>query len=158
MRKHYIYALIAVIAASAAAFFMHVYLDGALTSKIETTMRQNPVVMPPYPFYITAIAFITSFIPTAAVMIIFSVLYERIPGRGPLSKSFLFWILLLAVKGDLIRFPLMNVLVGNPVWLALLVQVDAWISNLVLCLLLGFGIHFAKGARERCVNAASLPE
>lgn len=144
MRKYHIYVLIAVAAASTAAFFTHIYLDGALSSKIVASMRQNPVIMPPYPFHITAIAFITSFIPTVAVFIIFTVLYGRIPGGGPLTKSLLFWILLLAVKGDLIRFPLMNVLVGNPVWLALLVQVDAWISNLILCLLLGFGIHFAR--------------
>lgn len=144
MRKYHVYLFVSVVVAAAASFFTHVYLQGELGPRIHEAMSQHPVVMPPYPFYITAVAFVTRFIPTAALLFIFVILYDRLPGKGPVVKSLTFTLLFLAAEGHLVRFPLMNVLVGNPIWLALLVQVDAWISNLVLCMLLGFGIHFAR--------------
>jgi hypothetical protein len=129
------------IAAWLIPFCLHVAIQtstGIYIKNRSNEIEKENIRRPPYGAGITLIAAILSLIPTTATFLVINLIYDKIPGSSPLIKGILFSILRLCINGDLVRAPLMNTIIGNPLRIAILKQFDIWIPNLVMCVVLSF--------------------
>jgi hypothetical protein len=139
--------IFAVVLATIIPFIIHALLQSLVNEFIanNTTDKTDfDVAMPPYSFRITAVAALTAIMPTIGLLILFSLIYEKVPGENAFMKGFTFGLLILIIKGELFRKPIMNTLIGNPFWISLLQQLDIWIPNIVLCVILSLFISSAN--------------
>ncbi|EKU97747.1 hypothetical protein Lepto7375DRAFT_6984 [Leptolyngbya sp. PCC 7375] len=129
-------------------FCLHIAIQaatGVYTTSSPDKLEEANCRKPPYGLEVTLIAILLSLIPTATAFLIINLIYEEIPGSSPLTKGICFSILRLCLNGDLIRTPLMNIVVGNPFRNTILKQCDIWIPNLIMCIALSF---LAASTRE----------
>lgn len=130
--------------ASAMAFAIHVKYGGFIGRIVSNALAGMDIAKPPYGFSITFIAAITSLLPTIGLFILFMLVYDRIPGKSPLTKGITFGLLRLLSEGQLIRMPLMNAVIGNPLWAVFLQQSETWIINLIVSVFLAYLISFSR--------------
>jgi hypothetical protein len=84
---------------------------------------------------VAALAAVTSVLEQGpAFVIAFLLVANALPFRSRLEQALACAALLLAVRGDLLRMPIMNVAIGNPVRIALLQQTEHWAAVLAACL------------------------
>ncbi len=138
---------IAVIVASIATLTLHIYLLQVITPIINKIGPALTLQKPPYPLSTNLAAYITMLVPILVIAIIYRMLGHHLPGNNVFIKGIVLGCLLLLIKGELLRQPLMNVLVGNPVWLALLQQSHVWLSNLVLGLIVVLTVPLKQPAQ-----------
>ena len=123
--------VLATAVASAAGFGIHVlYGQGWALDYIGAAARAgrlNGVVREPYPTYVVIIAGLTALIPTFGKVLVFLLVRDRLPGRAAYVKGLAFGLLLLMINDALIRLPIMNVVVGNPVDVMFIQSLEAWL-------------------------------
>ena len=132
-----------IVAALVAGFLgltVHVLMLNAINPIISKTMINAHIVKPPYNAFITIAAYFTFIFPALGTGIMYYLLGDNLPGQSRLVKGILMGLLLLTIKEALLRQTIMNILVGNPIWVALLQQSQVWCSNLVLTVTLAFMI------------------
>jgi hypothetical protein len=125
-------------------FFLHVELSGAIGSYVQRSMAGINVLQPPYPFWITAIAFVTAVLPVTAWAILFLFVYDRIPFENAVMKGLTFSSLILLLKGDLLRQQIMGYVVGNPFHVVLIQSLDPLLPNLLMGVILAISIRGLK--------------
>lgn len=116
-------------------FFIHVALGSTVQAVVAENMKGVAILKPPYGPLITSIAGLTALIPALFSLVLYMVIRKQIPGKAPLIKGLFFGALILLLKGQLIRQPLMNYLVGNPLWVVVLQQSEIWLANFIPCIL-----------------------
>ena len=104
--------LVPALAASAIGFLIHVSTLGPITQWVSQRMtgqhmdRDSPIV--------TATAFLTSIEIGIGIVVVYLLLRKALPVANIWLRALVLCVLLLAVQGRLIRQPLMDLLIGNP--------------------------------------------
>jgi hypothetical protein len=99
--------------------------------------RLNQIVQEPYPPDVYAVAAATTLIPTAFQVFLYFLIRERLPGRSDVIKGAWFGLLLLAIGDNLIRSPVMNLIIGNPIDVMLVQSAEAWTIAIIKGMLIG---------------------
>lgn len=135
---------IGIAVAAIAAFAIHVKYGNFVGGVVSNAMSGVEIARPPYGLGITTTAALTSLLPTLGVFIIFALIYDKLPSRSPLIKGVLFAVLRMFSEGQMVRMPLMNALVGNPLWVVALQQSEIWATNLLLSFVLAYSIELSR--------------
>lgn len=121
---------------------VHIFLSSHLQTIIATAMAGKEILHPPYPSSIKIWAFLTALLPALGTSIIYYLLLPYLRRfQLPIVRGILFTALMLFAEGALIRQPIMNILVGNPVWLALLQQGGIWLPRLCMGIIIAYIIQ-----------------
>lgn len=123
--------------AAALALAAHVLLQQWAQPIIANRMSGIEVVRPPYGALITTMAYITAIVPTVVVAIVFYYAGHLLPARTRIGKGLWLALLILLVKGDLVRQPVMNALIGNPPAVVALNDLHILAANLLLGVVIG---------------------
>jgi hypothetical protein len=133
-----------IIVSSVVGLFVHVYLTSLINPIVSQEMRSHVIDTPPYGMLVNSLSFITALMPAIGVVLLYEFTSYRLPGKTRLLRGFVMGLLLLLVKGELLRAPIMNVMVGNPFWISALQQSEVWISNFSLAIVLSFLLPMPK--------------
>ncbi len=136
--KFYLAIIYSVIISGFLALSFHIIFINKTTSIINALLNNVTIIKLPYPLYINLIAYITTFIPVLAAAILYIIMFPFLKLKSYLSQSFILGTFVLMIKGELIRQPLMNVLVGNPFLVALIQQSQIWLSNYIMSFIIVF--------------------
>ena len=88
---------------------------------------------------------ITAILPVIAAYFILLAIWRVVPGDNWWKKGLIYSILLLALKSQLIREPIMGVIMEVPIWMVAAKQLDVWIPNIILGLILAWGVKVHRG-------------
>lgn len=139
--------IISGIIAGVLGVLLHMFIGtrvGAYVTRIMTD-REIVVLMPPYPSHVNALAFATSVIPGIGTAIAFYLIESNLPGKGVIQKGIIFGLLFMLMRGTLIRAPLMDLTVGNPIMVVLLQRFEPFATG--LCMALVISAIVKKGKR-----------
>jgi len=89
-----------------------------------------------YGTFIDVIAYLTKPEEAIGVAILYYLMGDRLPTRSRLLKGILLALILLLVKGQLIRQPLMNWLLPNTLKEVFLYQLQVWLSNFAMAMII----------------------
>jgi hypothetical protein len=84
----------------------------------------------PYPAWLVTVAFITELLPVAGKIALYLLIRDFLPGKSRLMKGLSYGLLLMAIGDTLVRAPLMDALVGNPVDVVLVQNAEGWAIDL----------------------------
>ncbi len=137
--------LSAISAATFCGFAIHVlYGQGWPTEYVARAAqagRLEQIIHEPYPIYVMAVAFLSAAIPTLGKVFVYCWLHEKLPGRSPFVKGLWFGLLMLFIRDDMLRLPIMNLVVGNPFDVVLVQSLEAWLlyplTGLLIALCIG---------------------
>lgn len=125
--------IVVIIAGGAIGLSTHIYLLKVISPIIAERMQGIVIKKPPYDMVITTIAYVTFVLPTIGTVLVYYFIQNFLPGKSRILKGILFGILILLVKGELFRQPIMNYMVGNPITITLIQQSQVCLSNLIMC-------------------------
>ena len=125
---------IASIAASAAGFAVHKVFADRLPAWVSAHMENAQIKLPPYGPEIVVPAALTSLESGVAYLVAYLLVRRATPERSVLSRSLLVAALCLALHGSLLRMPVMQLLIGNPVWVTLVQHAGLWAPVVAACL------------------------
>lgn len=131
-------AILSIFLAAAVGLGCHVFLLKLITFIINKQMIGVQILHPPYPVFINIAAYVTMIFPAAGMVIVYYFLAPYFSFDSKILRGLCLAALILLVKGELIRAPIMNILVGNPIKIALLQQSQVWISNTAMALIITF--------------------
>ncbi|RCS21403.1 hypothetical protein DUT91_24375 [Phyllobacterium salinisoli] len=134
--------LVCVIVATVAALTTHIFVQGWTQDIIGPVMQG---LVPPkdgYPRVVVVLAYVTALMPTGIVAFVYYWTADRLPIVSRPLRALTVAALLLALKGELLRQPIMNAItyayvfakaeVPMPIEAGLLLQADKWAANLML--------------------------
>ena len=98
-----------------------------------------------FSFIVVFSAGMTALLPVAIAYWILTVMWHRVPGRAWWVKGLIYSGVLLILKSELVRAAIMGIVMGVPPWLVGVSQLDVWIPNIILGVILAFGVHKSKG-------------
>ena len=127
------------ILASLSGFIIHVVSVEWLPSWIASQM--NGIEIKPS-WAVRYVAAATSVEYGIATVILYSLVRERINKAGLIKASLLLSALLLALDALLIRQPLMDFLVGNPIHVVLVQNLFKWFTPIALSFIVVFGYEY----------------
>lgn len=140
-------AILSIFLAAAVGLGCHVFLLKLITPIVNKEMVGVQIAHPPYSVAINIAAYLTMILPAAGMAIVYYFLLPHFPFNSRILRGLCLAILVLLVKGELVRMPIMNVLVGNPIKIAILQQSQIWISNIAMALMIAF--VFPRLSNER---------
>ena len=121
---------LAVVVSASVGFGIHVlYGEGWLNEYIQSAAQAGKlsnILQPPYPTPIVAAAYLTALVPYMAKVGVYHFAGHLLPARSALVKGLLFGVVLLAIGDELVRLPIMNYLVGNPLDVTMLMSLEGW--------------------------------
>ena len=129
--------LVASAVASIIALTLHILVQQWSQPIISATMVGVEVARPPYGGLITGVAYVTAIVPAIVAAILFYYGGHLLPARSRVGKGLWLGVLVLLLKGDLVRQPIMNLLIGNPPSVVVLTDLHAIAANLALGLVIG---------------------
>jgi len=129
--------LVAAIVAAIVALSLHIFLQQWTQPIIAHLMIGVEVARPPYGPLITTAAYVTAVVPALVAAVLFYYGAHLLPSRSRIAKGLLLGGLIILIKGDLIRQPIMNFLIGNPLPVVALTDLHAVAANLGLGLAIG---------------------
>ncbi|WP_420961350.1 hypothetical protein [Brucella sp. IR073] len=158
-RSNVLRGLTCVVVATVAALTAHIFVQGWAQNIIGPIMQG---LVPPkdgYPSVVVVAAYVTALIPTGTVAFVYYWTADRLPIVSRPLRTLVIAAILLALKGDLIRQPLMNAITYMyvfakpgapvPVEAGLLLQADKWAANLVLAFCLVYFCPIRKDLVRR---------
>jgi hypothetical protein len=121
----------ATILADAIGFLIHVFYGQGVAieyvQKAAEDGRLNDVIKQPYPNWIVAVASLTTLIPAFGKVFAYILVQDKLPGRNKAIKGFIFGVLLLFVGDNLLRMPIMGIVIGNPFDVVFVQSLEKWI-------------------------------
>ena len=129
---------ISAVIASFISLSVHRIMLKETSSYLNQALVNISVIKPPYPAYINVIAYLTSILPGLGVTILYYLMTPYFNTPSKLLRTAYLSILLLLLKGELIRQLIMNILVGNPIAIAFLQQSQVWLTNIMMALAVVF--------------------
>ena len=134
--KKVIVFILAIILATAIALVSHVFLLKWLQPLINQGLAHAHIInSKDYGPLIVSMAYVTLLIPVTAIAFIYYFAGHLLPVKTRLMKGVLLGIILLLVKSDLIRQPIMNVMVGVPAWVSILQHIQIWVYCLAVTII-----------------------
>ena len=139
------YLLLAALA-STLGFIVHVFAVEWLQPWISQKMA-NHSVMPSWD--VRYFAMLTSIEYGIATILFYRLMRDKVIVHGKLKVSLLLSVLLLGLHGALIRQPLMDFLVGNPLDVALLQNAFKWLTWILISVTVVYGSEFIDRKKNR---------
>jgi hypothetical protein len=132
-------ATVAAIAAAAAWFFVHKPIADHIDQWVGEHMAAQPdVKRPPYGPEVVLPATLSSIEYGIAMFLLYWLVRRAAPALSPLARAFCVFLLSLAVGGQLLRFPVMQLVIGNPLWVTLVQHAAGWLPYLAASLAVAF--------------------
>lgn len=154
--------VLATAVASAAGFGIHVLCGQGWALEYATRAAQagrlGGVLREPYPTYVVVVAALTTLIPTLGKVLVFLLVRDRLPGRTALMKGLAFGLLLLLINDALLRLPIMNVVIGNPVDVMLVQSLEAWLISPIMGILIALIVPAPPHSRSSGLGGIKAPE
>jgi hypothetical protein len=128
------------------AFVSHVVLQewgNDYLSQHRAEIESLYIQKPPYGTQMKVFGLLTSFIPLIASFFVLRAIWTKLPFSSWWGKGVFFAALLLMIKSELIRTPIMGLVAGAPIWVIAIGQLDVWVPNLLLGLVLAYGINYS---------------
>jgi len=91
-----------------------------------------------YGTFVDTIAYLTKSEEALGVAVLYYLIADRLPAQSRFFKGIFLALILLLVKGQLIRQPLMNLLLPNTFTEVFLYQIQVWSSNFAMALIIAF--------------------
>lgn len=91
-----------------------------------------------YGTFIDTIAYLTKSEEALGVAVLYYLIGDRLPAQSRFFKGIFLALILLLVKGQLLRQPLMNLLLPNTFTEVFLYQIQVWSSNFAMALIIAF--------------------
>lgn len=145
--KQIIPVLLTGLLAGVLAVVLHIVIGTHVGGAVSVMMRGRHVLMPPYPANITITAIATAVLPGIGMTILYSLVVDRLPGGKWYLKGLCFSVLILFAKGELVRQPLMDLLIGNPIQVVLLQRLEPWLVSSAESLVIAALIALAKASK-----------
>jgi hypothetical protein len=120
----------ATILAAAIGFLIHVlYGQGIAIEYVQKAAengRLDGVIKQPYPNWVVAIASLTALIPAFGKVFLYILIQDKLPGKKVI-KGVVYGLFLLFVGDNLLRMPIMGVVIGNPFDVVFVQSLEKWI-------------------------------
>lgn len=129
---------VAAVAASAAGFTVHKAFADRLPAWVSAHMGSTQIKLPPYGPEIVVPATLTSLESGLAYLAAYLLVRRATPHRSVLVRALIVAALSLALHGSLLRMPVMQLLVGNPVWVTLVQHAGAWTPVVAASLIVAY--------------------
>ena len=121
----------AILGAAGVGFAIHVlYGRGWANDYVQhaaDTGRLAGALREPYPQYVVVTAFVLALLPTAGKVVAYMLLRGSLPGKTRLTKGLWFGLLVMFMGDTLIRLPLMNAIIGNPLDVVFVQGLEGWL-------------------------------
>ena len=128
---HWTRILGATIIAATIGFLIHVVYGQGIAieyvQKAAESGRLGGVIKQPYPNWVVAIASLTALIPSFGKVFVYILIQDKLPSENKIIKGVIFGILLLFVGDNLLRTPIMGVVIGNPFDVVFIQSLEKWI-------------------------------
>jgi hypothetical protein len=151
-KKIVLLASIFIVGAIASVFGLtvHILMHKQICTLLRDALCAATILQPPYPVHIIVVAYFTVVLPGLGLAILYYFLQTHflMAVKSKFSRAMLLAGLLLLLKGELIREPLMNILIGNPISVALLHQTHVWLTNFVMAILVVYLMPAPKISRS----------
>lgn len=157
-RSNVLRGIICIVVATVAALSAHIFVQGWAQNIMGPTMQGLVLPKDGYPRIVVVAAYVTALAPTGIVTLIYYWTADRLPIANRPLKALAVTAMLLALKGELIRQPLMNAITyiyvfakpGTPIPIeaAFLLQADKWAANLALAFCLVYLCPVRKDLTE----------
>lgn len=121
-----------------ARFIIVVLLAGYIADFIHINVG---IGVPSYNTFIQTMSYLTKPEEALGVAIIYYLVGDRLPAQSHIMKGILLGIIVLLAEGQLIRHFLMNMLLPNTLKEALLHQSQAWLSKMVMSIIIALFIE-----------------
>jgi hypothetical protein len=139
------YLLLAALA-STLGFIVHVFTVEWLQPWISQKMANHSVIPS---WDVRYFAMLTSIEYGIATILLYRLMRDKVIVHGKLKASLLLSVLLLGLHGALIRQPLMDVLVGSPLDVALLQNAFKWLTWILISVTVVYGSESIDGKKNR---------
>lgn len=148
---------LASITAAGAGFAIHVlYGRGPANDYVQEAAkagRLSGMLQEPLPDWAVAVAATTAILPTIAVVVIYVLLQDRLPGKSRVVKGAWFALLLLATRDAFLRLPIMQTVIGMPLDVTLVQTSEGWLVFPVM----GFLVALLAPTRPANDSQPALP-
>jgi uncharacterized membrane protein YkvI len=137
--KKYIAGLVTAIITAGVGLVIHVASQESIKSWVASHMAGHHVTPS---WDVRYIALLTSLEIGIGLVILYALVREALPGKSSLVRGILLGVLLLAIMGRLIRQPLMDLIIGNPVSVVAVQDGISWVVWLAMCIVLALVYDF----------------
>jgi hypothetical protein len=131
-------ALTAILASSAALFFTHKFAADRLPQWLGEQMVGVEIKRLPYGSEVVIPATLTTVEYGIALFLLYLALRRSLPAASAFSRSLALAALSLALGGNLVRMPMMQLVVGNPLHVVLVQHGAVWLPYIVGSLMLTY--------------------
>ncbi|EKD54747.1 MAG: hypothetical protein ACD_60C00048G0010 [uncultured bacterium] len=114
-------------------FLIGVVLAGVVAEFIHTNVGMPATH---YNTFIDLVAYLTKPLQALGAAIIYYLMGDRLPTQSRFLRGIILGLLILLVKGQLIREPLMNFLLPNTMTEVLLQSTQVWLSNFAMAIII----------------------
>lgn len=135
--KIFIIILIAVIASSS-SFFVHVITVEWLPNWVAAQMQNTQIQTS---WSVRYIALLTSLEYGFSTIILYYLVREKLITFGRFKAFILFSMILVAINGALIRQPLMDYIIGNPLKIVLVQNIFKWLVWIIMSFIVVYGFE-----------------
>ena len=146
---------ILVIAASLTGFVVHVFTVEWLPGWIGAQMQGiqlKPSCAVRYMAGLTSVEY------GVAAIIIYALMRDKLHKYEKFKSAVFFSALLLAVNGTLIRQPLMDYLIGNPLLVVVVQNGFKWLPMVLMSFIIIYGYEYIIKKYSKNINANSCPQ
>jgi RimJ/RimL family protein N-acetyltransferase len=117
--------------ASFVGFAVHRFFADRLPAWVSQQMEGVQIKMPPYGPEVVVPATLSSLESGVAFVVAYALLRRATPTLGVLVRALLLAGLCLGMQGAMLRMPLMQLVVGNPVWVTVVQHAAIWLPFLL---------------------------
>ena len=133
------------VAASLALFFVHKPIADLLPQWVSEHMAGAPEIRrPPYGLEVVLPATLSSVEYGLGLGFTYHLLAKALPTWSPIARAVVLLLLTLALMGNLVRFPLMQLVVGNPAGVTLVQHAALWLPYLVGSLVVALAYELVR--------------
>ena len=141
-------ALTAILASSAALFFTHKFAADRLPQWLSEQMIGVEIKRLPYGSEVVIPATFTAVEYGIALFLLYLALRRALPGTSAFSRSLVLAGLSLALGGNLLRMPIMQLVVGNPLHVVLVQHGAVWLPYIVGSLTLTYCYEWLRPVHQ----------
>ena len=125
---------LATFTAGMVGFVTHAVLVDMIQPLIMESLRGAGTIRPPYPPMVALSAAATALIPVGVLAAMYFWLGHHIPARSRTGRGLWLGVIILLLKGELVRQPVMDLIVGNPLMVVALQNGQAVLANMAAAL------------------------
>ena len=133
---------VAAISAAAVGFLVHKSFADRLPAWVSAHMGSVQIKLPPYGPEVVVPAALTSLEPGLAFLAAYLLARRATPAWPTWRRALVVAALCLGLQGSLLRMPVMQLVVGNPVGVTLVQHAALWMPYVAACLVVAYAYEF----------------